>query len=242
MTADTNDTAAGDVFVQTLTEYELERQKRQRPDGLAQYIDPGKLEKFKHYEADPWIELDNKKSTLPLPVADGGRAKVLILGAGYGPLTFAVRLIEAGAFKADDFVFVDAAGGFGGVWYWNRYPGLMCDVGSSCYLPLLEDTGYIPKHRYAYGPELREYAKLVASRWNLQGQGLWQSTVRTSTWDETSSEWVHTISRKTSSGLEETLKVSSDFYIAISGILSRPKLPGFSGLLNFGGHIFHIAR
>jgi cation diffusion facilitator CzcD-associated flavoprotein CzcO len=53
----------------------------------------------------------------PPPVADGGHTKVLILGAGYGALLFAVRLLETGVFKANDIVFVDAAGGFGGVWY-----------------------------------------------------------------------------------------------------------------------------
>ncbi|KAJ4148958.1 hypothetical protein NW754_000394 [Fusarium falciforme] len=242
MTVDANGQAAEDAFVQTLAKYELERQKRQRPDGLAQYIDPGKSDKFKHYGIDPWIELDNKKRTQPPPpVADGGHAKVVILGAGYGALTFAVRLIQTGVFKGEDFVFVDAAGGFGGVWYWNRYPGLMCDVESASYLPLLEETGYVPKHRYAYGPELKGYAELVASKWNLQGQGLWQSTVRDSTWDESSSNWVHTISR-TSGGQTETLTIRSDFYIMISGILTRPKLPGFPGLIDFGGHVFHTAR
>ncbi|KAM6534322.1 hypothetical protein FALCPG4_007251 [Fusarium falciforme] len=242
MTVDANGQAAEDTFVQTLAKYELERQKRQRPDGLAQYIDPGKSDKFKHYGIDPWIELDNKKRTQPPPpVADGGHAKVVILGAGYGALTFAVRLIQTGVFKGEDFVFVDAAGGFGGVWYWNRYPGLMCDVESASYLPLLEETGYVPKHRYAYGPELKEYAELVASKWNLQGQGLWQSTVRDSTWDEPSSNWVHTISR-TSGGQTETLTIHSDFYIMVSGILTRPKLPGFPGLIDFGGHVFHTAR
>ncbi|KAH6616053.1 flavin-binding monooxygenase-like family protein [Chaetomium sp. MPI-SDFR-AT-0129] len=243
MTVDANTLTAEDAFVQTLAKYELERQKRQRPDGLSQYIDVGKSEKFRHFATDPWIEVDAKKRPeLPPPVADGGHGRVLILGAGYGALTFAVCLIETGAFTADDMVFVNAAGGFGGVWYWNRYPGLMCDVESSCYLPLLEETGYVPKHRYAYGPGLKEYADLIASKWNLHGRGLWESTVRDSTWDETRSEWVHTIVRKPANGPEETLTVRSDFYILIPGILTRPKLPRFPGLLDFTGHVFHTAR
>ncbi|KAH7232720.1 flavin-binding monooxygenase-like family protein [Fusarium solani] len=245
MTAGTNAVTANNVFLQTLAKYEEERQKRQRSDGLAQYIDPAKSEKFKHYTADPWVEADQKNRTQPLPpppVADGGHAKVLILGAGYGALLFAVRLLETGVFKANDIVFVDAAGGFGGVWYWNRYPGLMCDVESASYLPLLEETGYVPKDRYAYGTELREYAELVASKWNIQGQGLWHSTIRDSTWDETNSNWVHILSKKKSDGPEETLTVRSDFYVLIPGWLARPKLPRIPGLVDFGGHIFHTAR
>ena len=41
---------------------------------------------------------------------------------------------------------IDQAGGFGGTWYWNRYPGVMCDVESYCYMPMLEEMGYVPKN------------------------------------------------------------------------------------------------
>ncbi|KAM5350080.1 hypothetical protein ACJ41O_006585 [Fusarium nematophilum] len=233
-----------DAFSSVLAKYEVEKQKRLRPDGLAQYVNADASEKFKHYAEDPWIKLDNKQRTQPPPpIADGGHSKVLILGAGYAALTFAVRLIEQAGFKADDFVFVDIAGGFGGVWYWNRYPGLMCDVESACYLPLLEETGYIPKNKYSYGPELKAYAELIATKWNLQGRGLWQSTVKDATWGEGNAEWVYTITRKTSETKpEETLKIRSDFFIPVSGLLSRPKLPNIAGLENFDGHVFHTAR
>ncbi|KAJ7204951.1 hypothetical protein GGX14DRAFT_569091 [Mycena pura] len=43
---------------------------------------------------------------------------------------------------------VDDAGGFGGTWYWNRYPELMCDIKSYIYAT---STGYMPRHRYAHG-------------------------------------------------------------------------------------------
>ncbi|KAH7177101.1 flavin-binding monooxygenase-like family protein [Dactylonectria macrodidyma] len=232
-----------DAFFQVLAKYEAENQKRQRPDGLAQYIDIPKSDKFKSFGADPWIESDKKNWPLTHPpISTGGHTKVLVLGAGYGALTFAVRLIESGAFKASDFVFVDSAGGFGGVWYWNRYPGLMCDVESACYLPLLEETGYMPKDKYSYGPELKAYAELVATRWGLQDRGLWQSTSKEAIWDEDAAEWVHTISRGTSEKSHEIITIRSDYVILISGLLNRPKLPKFPGLEDFSGRVFHTAR
>ena len=44
---------------------------------------------------------------------------------------------------------IEKGGDFGGTWYWNRYPGAMCDVESYIYLPLLEEVGYMPKEKYA---------------------------------------------------------------------------------------------
>lgn len=87
-------------------------------------------------------------------MSDGGHCKVLIIGAGFGGILFAVKLIQAG-YSVDDLLIVDPAGGFGGTWYYNRYPGLMCDVESYIYMPMLEEMDYMPKRKYAGGEELR---------------------------------------------------------------------------------------
>ncbi|KJK90229.1 hypothetical protein H633G_05905 [Metarhizium anisopliae BRIP 53284] len=55
----------------------------------------------------------------------------------------------------DNIRLVDTAGVFGGTWYWNRYPGPMVDVEASIYMPLLEETGHMPGHRFPHGPEIR---------------------------------------------------------------------------------------
>jgi len=57
-------------------------------------------------------------------VREGDHAKITIVGAGYGGILFAVELLKAG-FKPEDLLIVDPAGGFGGTWYFNRYPNLM---------------------------------------------------------------------------------------------------------------------
>jgi len=62
---------------------------------------------------------------------------------------------------------VENAGDFGGTWYWNRYPGAMCDVESYCYLPLLEELGYTPRHKYSFAPEILEHSRNIARHYRL---------------------------------------------------------------------------
>ncbi len=54
---------------------------------------------------------------------------------------------------------IEVAGDFGGTWYWNRYPGVQCDIESYIYLPLLEQLGTMPTLKYAYGPEIFAHAQ-----------------------------------------------------------------------------------
>lgn len=92
--------------------YNDERNKRVRADGTKQYIDLQRSDKFRVFLGDPWAE---QQSTLRSPLSDGGHTKILIIGAGFGGVIYAVRLIQAG-FRSEDLMFVDSAGGFGGTW------------------------------------------------------------------------------------------------------------------------------
>ena len=71
-----------------------------------------------------------------------------MVGGGFGGLLAGARLRQAGV---EDLRIVDPASDFGGTWYWNRYPGIACDIESYTYLPLLEEVGYVPKEKYSYG-------------------------------------------------------------------------------------------
>lgn len=101
---------------------------------------------------------------------DGDSVKVLILGCGFSRLLHAVHQVEAGT-DPDNIRFVDTAGVFGGTWYWNRHPGLMVDVEASIYMPLLEETGHMPGHRFPHGPEIRRYIIHIAEKQNLAQGG-----------------------------------------------------------------------
>lgn len=113
------------MVVDLKQKYEEERQKRQQVSGgLGQFVDKGHSATF--LTEDPWVEAG---TSVHRPVPDGGSCKIVIFGAGFAGLLAAIKCLDAGAAKTpDDILIIDPAGGFGGTWYWNRYPGLMCDV------------------------------------------------------------------------------------------------------------------
>lgn len=225
----------------TLDKYAEERSKRMRADGPIQYIDPTASDKFKHFADDPWYKpgaCDENNARL----INQRHHRVLIVGAGYGGLLFAVRLVQSGAFSPEDIVLVDSAGGFGGTWYWNRYPGLMCDVESYIYMPLLEETGYMPTKKYASGNELREYADLIASKWELENRGLFRTTVNDMTWNDDAKQWNVQALHRQNSDEEVTVSLTADFVILASGLLNFPKLAGIPGIEDYQGHTFHTSR
>jgi cation diffusion facilitator CzcD-associated flavoprotein CzcO len=219
--------------------YAKERTKRLRPDGLSQYIDLATSDKFQKFQEDPWLD-PHPPNSIP-PLKNGDHSRFLIIGAGFGGLLFAVRLIEAGI-TASDIRMVDTAGGFGGTWYWNRYPGLMCDVESYIYMPLLEEMEYMPKHKYAYGPELRGYAESIAERYQLRDKAMFRTKVDSLEWDEGGTEWVVKMAQKSTAKGEAQLTIRAHFVITATGVLSHPKISDIPGLEKFQGHSFHTSR
>jgi cation diffusion facilitator CzcD-associated flavoprotein CzcO len=220
--------------------YAQERQKRINPEGTAQYINVRSPE-IEELGKDPWVDYEALAKTDP-PLRDGGKIKVLITGAGHNGILFAARLIEAG-FDPKDIVLVDIAGGYGGTWYWNRYPGLMCDVEGYCYLPLLQETGYVPKHKYSYGAEIRHNTELIATRYGLQG--MFCTKVDRQEWDDTKGCWTFNLTQSLGSIRPPTkLTVQAQFVFMAGGVLSIPKIPKVPGFSDFrkDHQIFHTSR
>ncbi|POS68648.1 hypothetical protein DHEL01_v212958 [Diaporthe helianthi] len=224
--------------------YAEEKQKRLRANGLDQYIDLRFAESdLQKLARDPWVDYESPIIKSP-PLKNGSSIKFLICGGGHSGILYAVRLIEAG-FSREDIVIVDIAGGLGGTWYWNRYPGLMCDVEGFVYLPLLEETGYVPKHKYSYGDEIRGQSERIAAKWGLQGQ--FCTKVDKQVWDEQRHQWVVDLRRtftKDGASEPEKLTVYADFVVAAGGVLSVPKVPKLAGWSDFRAnkHTFHTSR
>ena len=87
--------------------------------------------------------------------------EVLVIGAGFGGLLLWHKLQAAGI---KNVRFCEKGGDVGGTWYWNRYPGVACDVESYSYLPLLEEMGYFPSMKFASGLEIMEYCQNLAEK------------------------------------------------------------------------------
>ncbi|KAK7214216.1 hypothetical protein V2G26_021394 [Clonostachys chloroleuca] len=221
--------------------YNEERQKRLRPEGMDQYMDFRDPIIGSKLGRDPWANYDFVAANCS-PLKDGAAIKFVIIGGGHAGLLHAVRLLDAG-FKPEDMVLVDTAGGFGGTWYWNRYPGLMCDVEGYVYMPLLEETDYVPKHKYSYGPEIRGQCERIASRYSLQGQFCTQ--VKHQQWDDEKRRWIVKMTQDLgpSRGLVH-LTIETQFLITAAGLLCVPHVPKLAGLheLMANRKVFHSAR
>ena len=202
--------------------YNHERDKRMRPEAVDQYVEV--TADFSHYADDPYTERVERD-----PVRD--HVQVAIIGAGLGSIVAAARLREAGV---DDIRVLDTAGDFGGTWYWNRYPGVQCDIESYIYLPLLEELNYIPTERYAHGKEIREHLQAAARHYGLYDNALLQTTVTGMEWNDAAGHWAITTDR---------VDAFTATLVAVSpGSLTRPKLPGIPGINEFAGHTFHTSR
>ncbi|HAO54730.1 MAG TPA: monooxygenase [Gammaproteobacteria bacterium] len=133
-----------------------------------------------------------------------------------------------------DVRFCEKGGDVGGTWYWNRYPGIACDVESYSYLPLLEEMDYIPTMKFASGFEIMEYCQKFAKKFNFYERCLFHTTVEETKWDEDDRRWtVHT---------NRGDAMRARYVILANGILTTPKLAKIQGMGSFAGESFHTSR
>lgn len=118
----------------------------------------------------------------------------------------------------------------------------MCDVESYIYMPLLEELSYMPKHKYAYAPELRQHAINIASQYDLHDKALFQARVTDMYWEESQKCWVTKI-KHLRPGLEGTILSTRSRFVILAGTsIDSPKLPRIDGFEKFKGHMFHTSR
>jgi len=203
--------------------YLAERDRRLRPDANEQYVEVAG--DFSHYIDDPYVEPGFTRA----PLTD--EVDVLVIGGGFGGLLAAARLREAGVGRIR---IVEKGGDFGGTWYWNRYPGAQCDIESYIYLPLLEETGYVPREKYSFAAEIREHSRRIGEHFDLYKDACFQTEIRELTWLEDEARWLITTNR------DDAMKAR--FVVMSNGPLNRPKLPGVPGIPSFKGHSFHTSR
>ncbi|WP_046321803.1 NAD(P)/FAD-dependent oxidoreductase [Mycobacterium sp. UM_Kg1] len=155
--------------------------------------------------------------------------RVLVVGAGIAGITTAHVLREQGF---TDVTVLEKGSDVGGVWYWNRYPGLRCDVPSQIY-----QFGFAPKpdwrHAWATGAAIQRYHRDVVDRLGLAPLIRLDTEVSEARWDERR-HWIVT----TAAGEE----LDADFLICATGVLHHPFVPEIPGLADFAGPVVHTAR
>jgi cation diffusion facilitator CzcD-associated flavoprotein CzcO len=182
--------------------------------------------RFSKMLADPYMKFQQR-----VPLKD--EVQYIILGAGYGGLTAGARLRERGVL-AKNIRIVDKSGDVGGTWYWNRYPGAMCDIEAYVYMPLCDEMDYIPKEKYAHQPEMLYHSQLIAKKYDLYENIVLQTEVKELRWNEQQKRWVIFTDRGD--------EMKAQFIIVNFGVFSHPKLPAAPGIQNFKGHMFHTSR
>ena len=157
--------------------------------------------------------------------------EVLVVGAGFAGLLLWYKLSQAGF---TDVRFCEKGGDVGGTWYWNRYPGIACDVEAYSYLPLLEEMGYVPSMKFASGFEIMEYCQSMADKFGFYDRCLFHTTVERTEWDEQSGRWTVYTDRGDA--------MRARYVVLANGILTTPKLARIDGMEKFAGDSFHTSR
>jgi cation diffusion facilitator CzcD-associated flavoprotein CzcO len=202
----------------------LAERDRRLVEGRSEIRDLQRDAHFSNYRDDPFTPRIERG-----PVND--EVDVLIVGGGIAGVLAGANLRKAGI---ERIRIVDQAGGVGGTWYWNQYPGVMCDVESYMYIPLLEEFDYVPTRRYAWGEEILGHLQKIAQRYRLEDDALFHTGVTSAQWLEDEGRWLV----KTDRGDE----VRCRWYVLAVGILNLLKLPAIPGMEDFEGRSFHTAR
>ena len=190
--------------------------------GSADYI-PMEGE-FSHYLEDHYSAPPVEREVLT------DECEILVVGAGFAGLLLWYKLSQAGF---DDVRFCERGGDVGGTWYWNRYPGIACDVESYSYFPLLEEMEYFPTMKFASGFEIFEYCQKMAEKFRFYDHCLFHTAVTRTEWNEETERWTVFTDRGD--------EMKAKFIVLANGILTSPKLARIQGMETFQGESFHTS-
>jgi len=156
-----------------------------------------------------------------------------VIGAGVAGLYALHRLREMGLKVRG----LEDAGGVGGTWYWNRYPGCRFDSESETYgysfsKDLLHEWNW--KEHYSGQPENEKYLNFVADKFDLKKDYQFNSHVTSIVYDQSTNRW--------DVGIDNGQHLRAQFVVAAVGILSARYIPPFEGIDSFQGESFHTSR
>ncbi|KAK7429123.1 hypothetical protein QQZ08_004338 [Neonectria magnoliae] len=161
---------------------------------------------------------------------------VLIIGAGMSGIGLAVQLVLQ--YRTRSFELIEKSDHVGGTWWLNSYPGCGCDVPSHffSYSFALNPNW---SQKFAMQPEIYDYFKGVAEKYNIDEHVRFQTVVESATWEENSGTWLVMIcDLKTSQVTQRRCKI----LISAVGAISIPKMCDLPGASAFQGRMFHTAE
>ena len=155
---------------------------------------------------------------------------VIIIGAGVSGIYQLYRLLEMGV----NVTVLEAGGGPGGTWYWNRYPGARFDSESYTYgysfsKELLEEWNW--SEHFSGQPETLRYLNHVIEKFDLRDHMQFDAQVKSAAFDEGACSWTLTLANGRT--------LSTRFLLTAIGMLSAPTMPTIPGVEYFKGEAFH---
>ena len=159
------------------------------------------------------------------------RLDALVVGAGFGGIYMLHKLRND---LGLDAVAIDKAGGVGGTWYWNKYPGALSDSEGFVYQYSFDRDLYAQtpwKAKFVRQPEILEYLNGVVDRYDLRDHIALQTAMTDASFDEVAGIWtVHT---------DRGVTFESRFLVNGLGLLSATNVPDFPGMNDFEGRLVH---
>ena len=158
----------------------------------------------------------------------------LVIGAGFAGLYQLLCLRDRLGLTVKA---LEAGGGVGGTWYWNRYPGARCDSESHVYWytfspELMREWEW--SERYPGQAEIMRYLNFAADKFDLKRDIRFNTRVTSAHYDEIANRW----QIQTEQG--ETYVVK--FLVTAVGCLSTANVPNFPGLKDFKGDWYHTGE
>lgn len=155
----------------------------------------------------------------------------VVIGAGFGGLYMLHKLRDELGLSVRAY---DRAGGVGGTWYWNRYPGALSDTEGFVYRysfdkDLLQDYEWAT--RYLKQPDILAYLEHVVERFDLAKDIQLDTGITAAAFDETTNTWTVTTDRG------ET--VTATYVVTALGLLSKINMPAIPGIDSFAGELLH---
>ncbi|KKO96957.1 hypothetical protein THAR02_10937 [Trichoderma harzianum] len=178
-----------------------------------------------------WVPLLNE------PSRQERKLRVVCIGGGWSGMTLAHKLTHE--LKWNHFIdlqIYEKNPDLGGTWYENRYPGAACDVPAHIYVFPFEPNPNWTTF-YANSPEIWQYMKDTAKKWDLERHMLFDSKVIDSIWDENSGKWLLKIDHQ-----GEIIEDECDILVNATGFLHKWSWPNIEGLHNFKGKLVHTAN
>jgi cation diffusion facilitator CzcD-associated flavoprotein CzcO/acetyl esterase/lipase len=163
----------------------------------------------------------------------GTHYDVIVVGAGFAGLYAMHKFRDGLGLNVQGF---EAAGGVGGTWWWNRYPGARCDFESVHYSYSFSEElqrEWEWSERFAGQPEILAYLEWAADKLDVRRAFRFNTRVTSTTWDEKAGCWTVCT--------DDGETCTARFVVSCVGGLSVAKEPEFAGSETFKGELYRTS-